>query len=276
MESIRPLLTTYAYNITGSLEEAKDIVQDAYLHYMQADRSHVQDEKAYLVRAVINRSINRKKQQQVQAADYPGQWLPEPVSTEGADSSLLRGDLLSYSLMVLLEKLNPRQRAVFILREAFDYDHAEIAATLGISEDYSRQLLTRARRQLDAPVIQAYTGTDIRKYQEAILRNDLKKLEQLLNEDITVISDGGGKVAAAINPVTGRKPAIAFLSGLYRKAYAHFDAQVTEINNQPAILYHYKGELIGCQVFTFLNGSISNVFIIRNPDKLRYLKKNMV
>ncbi|MGN7722795.1 sigma-70 family RNA polymerase sigma factor [Chitinophaga sp. 22620] len=276
MESIRPLLTTYAYNITGSLEEAKDIVQDAYLHYMQADRSHVQDEKAYLVRTVINRSINRKKQQQLQAADYPGEWLPEPVSTEGADSSLLRGDLLSYSLMVLLEKLNPRQRAVFILREAFDYDHAEIAATLGISEDYSRQLLTRARRQLDAPIIQPYTGTDIRKYQEAILRNDLKKLEQLLNEDITVISDGGGKVAAAINPVTGRKPAIAFLSGLYRKAYVHFDAQVTEINNQPAILYHYKGELIGCQVFTFLNGSISNVFIIRNPDKLRYLKKNMV
>lgn len=275
MESIRPLLTTYAYNITGSLEEAKDIVQDAYLHYMQADRSHVQDEKAYLVRAVINRSINRKKQQQLQAADYPGEWLPEPVSTERADSSLLRGDLLSYSLMVLLEKLNPRQRAVFILREAFDYDHAEIAATLGISEDYSRQLLARARRQLDAPVIQSYTGTDIRKYQEAILRNDLKKLEQLLNEDITVISDGGGKVAAAINPVTGRKPAIAFLSGLYRKAYVHFDAQVTEINNQPAILYHYQGELISCQVFTFLNGSISNVFIIRNPDKLRYLKKNM-
>lgn len=274
MESLRPLLTTYAYNITGSLEEAKDIVQDAYLHYVQADRSHVQDEKAYLVRTVINRSINRKKQQQLQAADYPGEWLPEPVSTEGADNSLLRGDLLSYSLMVLLEKLNPRQRAVFILREAFDYDHAEIAATLNISEDYSRQLLTRARKQLDAPVIQAHTGTDIRKYQDAILRNDLKKLEQLLNEDITVISDGGGKVSAAINPVSGRTAAMAMLLGLYKKAYVHFDLRPGEVNNQPAILHYYNGELIGCQVFTFLNGAISNVFIIRNPDKLLHLKKN--
>ncbi|WP_346317829.1 sigma-70 family RNA polymerase sigma factor [Chitinophaga sp. YIM B06452] len=274
MESLRPLLTTYAYNITGSLEEAKDIVQDAYLHYVQADRGHVRDEKAYLVRTVINRSINRKKQQQLQAADYPGEWLPEPVSTESADSSLLRGDMLSYSLMVLLEKLNPRQRAVFILREAFDYDHAEIAATLNISEDYSRLLLTRARKQLDAPVIQAHTGTDIRKYQDAIIRNDLKKLEQLLNEDITVISDGGGKVSAAINPVSGRTAAMAMLLGLYKKAYMHFDLRPGEVNNQPAILHYYNGELIGCQVFTFLNGAISNVFIIRNPDKLRHLKKN--
>lgn len=273
METLRPLLTTYAYNITGSLEEAKDIVQDAYLHYVQADRSHVRDEKAYLVRTVINRSINRKKQQQLQAADYPGEWLPEPVATETADRSLLRSDVLSYSLMVLLERLTPRQRAVFILREAFDYDHAEIAETLGISEDYSRQLLARARKQLETPHIQAYTDGDVVKYRDAILRNDIETLERLLNDDITVISDGGGKARAAIHPITGKKDAIAMLFGLHRKMYTQMEARPTEINNQPAVLYYYNGEVVSCQVFTFVNGAISNVFTIRNPDKLRHLKK---
>lgn len=273
MESLRPLLTTYAYNITGSLEEAKDIVQDAYLHYIQADTSQVRDEKAYLVRTVINRSINRKKQQQSQAADYPGEWLPEPVATERADHSLLRADVLSYSLMVLLERLNPRQRAVFILREAFGYDHSEIAATLGISEDYSRQLLARARKQLQAPPIQQHTDTDIRKYRDAIMRNDLDALERLLSDDISVISDGGGKAIAATRPVTGRKDAIPLLTGLYRKLYVHFEVGFSVVNNQPALLYFYQGELISCQLFTFSNGAISNVFTIRNPDKLQHLKK---
>ncbi|MBO9151808.1 sigma-70 family RNA polymerase sigma factor [Chitinophaga sp. GCM10012297] len=273
METLRPLLTTYAYNITGSLEEAKDIVQDAYLHYMQADRSQVRDEKAYLVRTVINRSINRKKQQQSQAAEYPGQWLPEPVATERADHSLLRSDVLSYSLMVLLERLNPRQRAVFILREAFDYDHADIAATLNISEDYSRQLLARARKQLGTPNIQAYSDTDLAKYRDAIMRNDIETLERLLNEDITVISDGGGKAIAALHPVTGKKDAIALLAGLYKKMYAHLEPHPTFVNNQPAVLWYNNGKLINCQVFTFVKGAISNVFMIRNPDKLSNLEK---
>src|SRR5688572_17644493 len=126
MESIRPLLTTYAYNILGSLDEAKDVVQDAYLKFMQLDRQDIEDQKAYLVRMVINLSINQKKRQRRIVADYPGEWLPEPVATEKADTGILRKEVLSYSLMVLLEKLNPRQRAVFILNEAFDYDHEEI------------------------------------------------------------------------------------------------------------------------------------------------------
>ena len=118
MESLRPLLTTYAYNITGTYEDAKDIVQDAYLKFMTLDTSGMEDKKAYLTRMVINLAINYKNRQKKLLAQYPGEWLPEPVATEFADSNMNRKEVLSYSIMVLLEKLNAKQRAVFILKEA--------------------------------------------------------------------------------------------------------------------------------------------------------------
>ena len=129
-ENLKRLLTTYSYNILGSLEDARDVVQDAYLKYHLIDKAEMQDEKAYLIRMVINLSINLKKKLQKTVDEYPGEWLPEPVSTESADSEIDKKEALSYSLMVLLEKLNPRQRGVFILKEAFDYDHEEFADVL--------------------------------------------------------------------------------------------------------------------------------------------------
>ncbi|WP_315817463.1 sigma-70 family RNA polymerase sigma factor [Paraflavitalea speifideaquila] len=148
MEEYRPLLTTYAYNILGTLDEAKDVVQDAFLKFMDVERGKIADKRNYLIRTVINLSINAKKRQRKLVAEYPGPWLPEPVATENADGGLLQKEVLSYSLMVLMEKLNVRQRAVFILKEAFDYEHEEIAAALEISVDNSRKLLSRAREQL--------------------------------------------------------------------------------------------------------------------------------
>ena len=150
MESLRPLLTTYAYNIIGTYEDAKDIVQDAYLKFMSIDEEKIENKKAYLVRTVINLAINFKNRQKKIVAQYPGPWLPEPIATEDADLPINRKEVLTYSLMVLLEKLNARQRAVFILREAFDYDHEEIAETLSISVENSRKLLSRAKDQLQS------------------------------------------------------------------------------------------------------------------------------
>src|SRR5690606_3781018 len=148
MNEYRPLLVTYAYNILGSMEEARDIVQDAFVNLMKRGEDGIENEKAYLIRTVINLSINRKKRQQKMLASYPGEWLPEPVATEKADREVVQKDILSYSLMVLLEKLNPRQRAVFILKEAFDYDHDEIAGVLNITPENSRKILSRAKSLL--------------------------------------------------------------------------------------------------------------------------------
>ena len=274
MESLRPLLNTYAYNILGQVEEAKDVVQDAYLRFMKVDQSRIEDPKAYLVRTVINLAINQKKRQRKLIDHYPGNWLPEPVATETADTALLRKEVLSYSLMVLLEKLNARQRAVFILKEAFDYDHEEIAKALGITAENSRKILSRARTQIhEHTPEQEKTIPDgyLDKYMHVIRNGDIKKLEQLLSEDITILSDGGGKATAFLNPVHGPQSVGAALQGLYNKFYFNSKIEQKWINHQPALFYYEGDRLVTCQVFSLQDGRVADIYFIRNPDKLKGL-----
>ena len=277
MDTLRPLLTTYAYNILGSLEDARDVVQDAFLKFMTVQKD-IEDEKAYLVRTVINLSINAKKKLHKTLASYPGEWLPEPIDTEQADTAMKRKEVLSYSLMVLLEKLNPKQRAVFILKEAFDYDHEDIAAALDITTENSRKLLSRSKNILkeDTPVEESIPVDYLNRYVAVIQSGDTKQLEKMLNTDICIVSDGGGKAKAAINPVYGSANVSAMLLGIHRKFYRDDSLKLEEaiINHQPALLYYVDGKLINCQVFALKNGIIENVFFIRNPDKLKFLEKN--
>lgn len=277
MESLRPLLTTYAYNILGILEEAKDVVQDAFLKFMNIDGDKIEDKKAYLIRTVINLAINQKKKQKKMVADYPGQWLPEPVATERADTAVLRKEVLSYSLMVLLEKLDAKQRAVFILKEAFDYEHGEIADVLGITEENSRKILSRTKNQLkaDAPTEEKSIPVGyLDKYLHVIRQGDTEQLERLLTADITIISDGGGKVAAFMNPIMGKKSVTAVLLGIYKKFYHDLRIEQKWINQQPALFYYQDGKLVNCQVFSFTNGHADHIFFIRNPDKLKSLENS--
>jgi RNA polymerase sigma-70 factor (ECF subfamily) len=276
METLRPLLLTYAYNILGIVEDAKDIVQDAFLKFSQLDHQLIADKKAYLVRMVINLSINRKKKQQKVAAAYPGQWLPEPIATERADTVLIQKDVLSYSLMVLLERLDAKQRAVFILKEAFDYDHAEIGEILGITEDYSRKILSRAKIRLksDPPIEEKIVPPGyLDKYIEVIRKGDTQLLEKMLAEEVAVISDGGGKVSAFRNLITGRTDVSALLLGIQKKFYQEFHLEQGWINHEPALFYYQQDVLINCQVFSIRNDRVDNIYFIRNPDKLAGLQK---
>ncbi|MEP6684247.1 MAG: sigma-70 family RNA polymerase sigma factor [Parafilimonas sp.] len=277
MEDIRNLATTYAYNILGSYEDAKDIVQDAYLKLSNTAAEAIENKKAYFIRTVINLSINFKKKQKKIISQYPGEWLPEPVVTETADAPITRKEILSYSLMVLLEKLNAKQRAVFILKEAFDYDHKEIAEVLHITEENSRKIYSRAKRELkeSKPIDSTIVPADyLDKYIEVIYNADVKRLENLLQQDIIVISDGGGKVSAATHPVSGKLHAIKFILGLIKKFYTGNNIRIekTFINHHPALLYYKDDELSNCQVFNFENGHISGIYFIRNPDKLKSLE----
>lgn len=276
MNELRPLLTTYAYNILGSLEEAKDVVQDAFVKFMDIDSARIEDKKAYLVRSVINLSINAKKRQQKLVAEYPGPWLPEPVATEKADAGIMQKEILSYSLMVLLEKLNVRQRAVFILKEAFDYDHEEIAGVLDISVENSRKLLSRAKEQLQkgTPVAHKPVQTDyIDKYLSAIRQGDTRQLEQLFHEEIVLLSDGGGKAVAATRPLIGIKSVSSFLVGIFNKSYSQAHFEKGEINHEPALFYYLGDTLVTCQVFSIREGQVENFYLMRNPDKLKELQK---
>lgn len=278
MESLRPLLTTYAYNITGSLEEAKDIVQDTYLQFLNIDADKVENKKAYLVRMVINNSINRKKKQQKMLSAYHGEWLPEPVATEHADAMVNRKDIFTYSLMVLLENLDPKQRAVFILKEAFEYEHAEIAEVLGISVEYSRKILSRAKQQLttiDQVKDSSIPADYLNRYLSVMAAGDTQRLEQLLNEDITLTADGGGKASAVLIPVHGITEGTNLLQALYNKFFRHDKIEQGEINHQPALFYYEGERLATCQVFCFENGRVHRIYFIRNPDKLKFLQKGV-
>lgn len=279
-EALKPLLETYAYNILGSYEDARDVVQDVWLKILEKPLSGVENEKAYLIKSVINHAINVKERQKRFIKDYTGPWLPEPVATgEQADASMQRKEVLSYSLMVLMEKLNPRERAVFILKEAFNYAHEEIAVTLDVSEDNSRQLLRRAKSRLKED--NTYGGRKLSTSLEpgqlfaAIQDGNVARLEELLHKDIVITSDGGGKVTAARVPVRGQHNASRFLLGLYQKFYKYPGVRVVPavINHQPALLYYLEDALVNCQIITIEGGLVSNVYFVRNPDKLKNIQK---
>lgn len=276
MESLRPLLTTYAYNIIGTYEDARDIVQDAYLKFMSVEEGKIENEKAYLVRMVINLAINFKNRQKKMAAQYPGPWLPEPIATEDADLNIARKDVLSYSLMVLLEKLNARQRAVFILKEAFDYDHDEIAQILSISVENSRKLLSRAKDQLQSgsQVREQNISRDyLEKFLSVLQSGDTIQLERLLVDDINVTSDGGGKAVAFMNRISGRKDVISLLTGLFRKFYGNVKIKTATVNHHPALFFYDNEKIVTCQVLSVEGDHVKDIYFIRNPDKLKTLEK---
>lgn len=276
MEEHRTSLTLYAYNILGSYEEAKDIVQDVFLKFTLLDHEKIEDKKLYLIRMVINLAIDRKRKQKKQRANYPGHWLPEPLATDDPESAIHKKQILSYSLMVLLEKLDTKQRAVFILKEAFDYDHEEIAKVLRITTESSRKILSRARNDLKSNV-HLVSGksqlNSLHKYLSVMERGDMKELEQLLTHEISVVSDGGGKATTIMNIVSGIKSVSALLHGLYKKTYGKIRYTKGWVNYQPALFYYVDNQLVTCQIFSVNGEQIDHVFFIRNPDKMNGLPK---
>ena len=277
MEDLRPSLTLYAYNILGSYEDAKDIVQDVFLKFTQLNADKIAYKKSYLIRMVVNLAIDHKRRLKKQLEQYPGPWLPEPLATNDPAFALHRKEILSYSLLVLLEKLDSKQRAVFILKEGFDYDHDEVAEVLGITAENSRKILSRARAELrdnlkitpDEKQIET-----VSRYLEVLDTGDLKKLERMLHEDISVTSDGGGKVAALRNVIRGTAHAVALVSGLHRKKYSTVRSEIRIINHQPAIFFFDGDQIITCQIFDIEVGRVRNIFFVRNPDKLEILQKD--
>ncbi|SFW75054.1 RNA polymerase sigma-70 factor, ECF subfamily [Sinomicrobium oceani] len=280
-DSLRPLLETYAYNILGSYEDARDVVQDVWLKQLEHPVDGVANVKAYLIRSVINHAINVRKRQDKFRKEYPGHWLPEPIATDRADIFLERTEILSYALMILLEKLTPRERAVFILKEGYNYTHSEIAETLEITVDNSRQLFSRGKGRLGREMNPSKDG---RGHEEGLFTllnvikaGEMSSLESLLHDDVHATSDGGGKVSAAVNMVKGKTDVSRLLMGIFRKFYMntpgmHFE--IERVNHYPAVFCYIGEELISCMPVDIREGKIRNVYFVRNPDKLKNLHKN--
>jgi RNA polymerase sigma factor (sigma-70 family) len=269
------ILFPYAYNILGSTEDARDVIQDVLSDYVTQHREGIRDEKNYLIRSVINRAINTKKRKK-RVIGQSEIWLPEPVATDdAADRNLYLKDILSYSLMVLLEKLHATERAVFILKESFDYTHLEIAQVLSITEDHSRKLLSRAKAKLFKPGSgtkdrDTHTSVLLDRYLDAIRRRDTGQLESLLSEEVVHYADGGGKVQVVKKVSTG----VAEVAELLIMAYHRFQAQLTmrliRVNHQTAFAFYNGDQLVVCQVFHVdKDGKIFQISSVLDPEKLR-------
>lgn len=273
MTDYSKILFPYAYNILGSAEDARDAVQDVLMKHHAEPREGIANEKAYLVKSVINHAINRKSRQRPTVPEEP--WLPEPIATETADSGLYLKDILSYSLLVLLEKLNAQERAVFILKESFDYTHEEIADTLSISVDNSRKLLSRAKERLfkPAPVKERddRTNTLLNNFIDAIRGRDLPRLEDMLTADIAYYADGGGKIRVYRKVSTGVAEVAELLLRVNELYLSKAKVLEVEVNHQPALLYYNAGRLTACSVFDISpeTGKIMQISTVVDPEKLK-------
>ncbi|MFD5800666.1 RNA polymerase sigma-70 factor [Streptomyces sp. NPDC127020] len=278
-EAHRPVLLGVAYRMLGRLADAEDVVQEAWLRWSAADRSTVREPRGYLVRVTTRLAIDRLRQIRSRGETYVGPWLPEPYVTDFGDTvpdtaeRAVLADSVSLAVLVVLESLSPLERAVFVLREAFGYPYAEIAAMLERGEAAVRQLAGRARRHVDErrpryDVDPAQRRDLTERFLAAAAGGDLAGLMELLAPDVRLVGDSGGKSKAPLRVLESSEKVARFLQGAARKSVPDFSYRFLEINGGPALLALSGGKPDSVFQIEVADGRIQSVYIIRNPDKL--------
>lgn len=276
-ERLRPRLFGIAYRMTGAAGEAEDVVQDAWVRWQKTDRETVRNPEAFLVTVVTRLSINAVTSARATRETYIGPWLPEPVSTVG-DPALGadRAEALEMAVVLLLERLDPRERAAYVLREAFDYPYRAIGELLETSEANARQLARRARehvgRERHSSVDPEQRARIMTAFVAAAQAGDLAALEAVLTADVVSISDGGGVVSAARVPLQGRDKVARFFLGALTKFAVGSYPLLVECNGGPAVLTVRDGEPDTLLAFEVTEGGISTLMFVRNPGKLTRLR----
>jgi RNA polymerase sigma-70 factor, ECF subfamily len=282
-KELRPLLFSIAYRMVSSVSEAEDIVQEAFLriHRAEAEGTKVDSPKAYLSAVVTRLSIDHLKSARARREQYVGQWLPEPLLTDPAPDAAARAetaDSLSMAFLVLLESLSPVERAVFLLREVFDYDYAQIAKIVQRSEDNCRQLYVRARRRIDQgrPRFEASREQRdelARRFFAAAQLGDTNALVELLAADVVVYGDGGGKAPSWREPIYGRERVAKLMVGtLAQLGPLGGSVVTTELNGQPGAMFaDEEGRIAAVMSLEIADGVVQTIRGITNPDKLAHL-----
>jgi len=291
-ERYRPKLFGVAYRMLGSASEAEDAVQDAWLRYATSERSDVRSPEAFLTTIVTRLCLDRLKSARASREEYVGPWLPEPILTDdrqGPESAAAVAESVSLAFMVLLETLSPEERAAFLLREVFEYDSREIAGMLKTSPENARQLVHRARARLGDRRAHARASSGDRERQRQVVQRfatalrdgDADTLASVLAEDVTLVSDGGGKVSAARRPLVGRPEVLTLFLGIHRVAAAEgidlnrIRLDVIDVNGEPALAIAIDGRVDSIYSCELDGGTIGAFRIVRNPDKLRYIAKQL-
>jgi RNA polymerase sigma-70 factor (ECF subfamily) len=281
-EDLRPLLFSIAYRMLGSASEAEDIVQDSFLRFHQAAKEQkIDNPKAYLSQITTRLSIDHLRSARVRRESYTGTWLPEPLLTEqvpDASQHAETADSLSMAFLVLLESLSPVERAVFLLREVFDYPYDEIAETIGKSEDNTRQLAVRARRHVEERKPRFEADKKARdelagKFWAAAEDGDTDGLVKLLADDVVFYGDGGGKGPAIAKPLYGREKVLRFvlrLMGLIDQM--DIVLEPVEVNGEPGVISRAPdGGIASVLSMQIADGQIVSLRSVVNPDKLAHL-----
>jgi RNA polymerase sigma-70 factor, ECF subfamily len=281
-QELRPLLFSIAYRMVGSVAEAEDLVQEAFLRYHRAvaDGAEIASAKAWLSAVTTRLAIDHLRSARVRRERYVGAWLPEPLVTgeDDAAAHAETADTLSMAFLVLLERLSPVQRAVFLLHEVFGYGYAEIARLVGRSEDNCRQIAARARRHVEAgrPRFEASRRQReelARRFFAAVQEGDTEGLVGLLAADAVMYGDGGGKAPALATPVAGARRVARFLLGLVRRGQAvGMRYEPAEVNGDPgALAFDPQGRILSVLVLEIADGRVQTIRSVVNPDKLRHL-----
>ena len=283
VETYRPLLFSIAYRMTGSAMEAEDIVQDAYVRYQGVDSSTIDSPKAYLTTIVTRLSLNHLNSARVQREQQLGPWLPEPVLTANRPELLSPAEqvnhyeTISMAFLVLLEKLTPVERAVFVLREVFDYDYAEVAQIVGKSQPACRQIFSRARKHISANRPRFETSPDAHKallnqFIETISTGDLDGLTAMLAQDAVIIPEGTGVRGAAIYILDGRERVAQFIMGVSRFTPTGFTTEIEEVNGKPGLIIRdAEGKAFVVVTIDIRDGLIHQVQALATPAKIHHL-----
>ncbi|MFF5974986.1 RNA polymerase sigma-70 factor [Streptomyces sp. NPDC012769] len=274
----RNLLFTVAYEMLGSAADAEDVLQETWLRWITVDLEQVGDQRAYLVRMTTRQALNRMRAMKRRKEAYVGQWLPEPLITSPDVAEHVElAESVSMAMMLVLETLSPTERAVFVLREAFDVDYDEIAAAVGKSPAAVRQIAHRARRHVDArrprqTVARSVADAALESFRRAIESGDPQGLLDVLAPHVVLVSDGGGFKQASPRPVAGADKVARFmLGGLNRartRTMIRIDLTPTLVNGSPALLVRMDGEVDGVLAIEVEDTRITGLYYVRNPEKL--------
>jgi RNA polymerase sigma-70 factor (ECF subfamily) len=274
----KSLLFSVAYRMLGSAADAEDLMQEAFIRWQQASEVEIRSPRALLVTILTRLCINHLQSARVRREEYVGQWLPEPLVTAPSQNPLLSFEIdesLSLAFLLLLERLTPMERAVLLLREAFDYEYSEIASMLEQSEPNCRQLLRRARQHIKEvrPRFDASRQQReelLRRFSDATAQGDLDGLVSLLSREAVFHSDGGGKAPALPKPIYGAENiARGVLEGVRRLVPKNLVRRFVEINGQPGIVTFLDGRPFSVFTLDVSNQLVSHVYVVTNPEKLK-------
>ena len=284
-EACRPRLFGLAYRILGSRADAEDAVQDTFIKWQNTSQEGIENPAAWLMTSCTRRSIDLLRSAHRARVDYVGSWLPEPLhmaTDHETDTRLELASTLTTAFMLMLERLTPKERAAYLLHDIFDLSYAEISGMLTLQETTCRKLVSRAKGQIDKNKIRSHTPVERQEqllcaFQQAITTGTPAQLATLLSDDIRLSADGGGKVQTLLETLRGKADVIPFLVERLYAWWASYDWITAEINGTRGFFLQKDSEILASVTFAYgENGDVTDIYIVRNPDKLRRMTPEIV